>query len=93
MDNGETLSIEDVLNVAKETPLMTRLEIYTDSDYSGNLCLRARDWWKEFDEEKKKDQEPNGNDLLEGVIESFKMFSNTDSDKRCEKGKYQKMLL
>jgi len=64
--DGETVSMKEVLDLAKAADLDGHLEIESDSDFSGKLCYQAKEWMAEWEIERKEDI-----DNLENVIKSL----------------------
>lgn len=48
MQDGEIITIVEVLHLAKDCGLDANLEIHIDSDYSGEACYRAKKWFEDF---------------------------------------------
>lgn len=80
-----SISIKEILDIAKEETLEEHLEIHSDSDYSGKLCIDAKQWMIEFEEERKED------DDLEWVIKDLQMECSTLKDNKCKKGAHTQM--
>ena len=47
-----TVSVTWILDKALELELEHHFELHFDSDYSGKLCVQAKEWWKTFDEQR-----------------------------------------